>query len=159
MSSILLAGLSPDDLAILFEVRCPLPPLFTLSLLTGLEPNPYAYDSTVTDPSQPPSPFVQAMREQEEMFFAAFPEAKKAAKNRERRKEELLALLASRNASLFPSTRPYCHQGPLYCQPSLQPQPTVPVAAFTAPVSHPRCMEFFFLFSYSHPVNLAQSHL
>ena len=111
------------------------PPLFTLSLLTGLEPNPYAYDSTVTDPSQPPSPFVQAMREQEEMFFAAFPEARKAAEYRERRKEHLLALLASRNANFFPSTRPYCRQGPLHSQPSLQPQPTVPVAAFTAPVS------------------------
>ena len=68
------------------------------------QPNPYSYDSTVTDPSLPLSPFVQAMREQEELFYAAFPEARKAAEYRERRKAQLRAFLASTDAD-FQATR------------------------------------------------------
>jgi hypothetical protein len=56
------------------------------------QPNPYSYDSGLTDPSQPPSPFVQVMREQEELFYAAFPGARAA----ELRKKKV------RNSSSYP---------------------------------------------------------
>jgi len=44
------------------------------------------------------------MREQEDLFFAAFPEAKKAAEYREHRKAQLRAFLASTDAD-FQTTR------------------------------------------------------
>jgi hypothetical protein len=122
------AGLSPADIAILYEVRCTpcstIPPDMSSP---SLKPNPYSYDSTVTDPSLPPSSFVQVMREQEEIFFGTFPEAKKAAQLPERRKQQIHMFLASRDTpTLFDCQLDYV-------------SPLVAVPGSPIPVSHSPC--------------------
>ena len=43
------------------------------------EPDPYSYECSMSSPDLPISPFVQVMRDQEALFYAAFPDARRAA--------------------------------------------------------------------------------
>jgi hypothetical protein len=87
-----LACLSSASIATPFEVCAPFH-YFRLLLLTVPKPDPHAYDSsTVADPS---SLLVQVMREQEDSFFAIFPEARMASEYCKRKNEAYLTALHS----------------------------------------------------------------
>ena len=79
--------LSEQDIALLFE------------------PDPYSYECAVSSPDLPVSPSVQIMRDQEALFYAAFPDARRAAELRQRRKAEILAFLA---APVVSPVLPFC---------------------------------------------------
>jgi len=102
MSYLDLASLSAADLAILFEV-CGLCFTCVCAYPYSIKPDPDFYDKTATDPS---FLFVQVMLKQEAMFFAAFPEAKKAKEDWKHRKAQIQAFLAFQNASIA-ATRAY----------------------------------------------------
>ena len=118
-----LAGLSAEDIAILCE------------------PNPYSYES-----ENSLSPFVQVMRQQEALFYAAFPEAKRVADLRQRRKADILAFLAARVIyhdvpALVPAFPSQPHppdpppKSPVHPHPSPSPTPVPAPAPAPAPSS------------------------
>jgi len=71
------------DYSWIFEV-CPAPFVFTY-IKCAVQHDPCQYDT-----SMPDSSFVKYMREQDEVFFATFPDARRAAEEKKRLKALLL---------------------------------------------------------------------